>query len=136
MNIDTIKFNEVPENQFGLVIVECGLEHADERSSWVNAVTNHVKSAGCINGNKSDLPPWELWTDIRFATTTSGRVDLIFMGNSDDFVVGKLATVRLDIPNCGWIEDWLVNYADHYGCAKRGPHASAIVDLNEFDESD
>ncbi len=136
MEILEIKFNEVPENTFGIVITGADISQVDNKAGWVNGITNHLKERGAVLEVALELPPEKLWEDIRYATTTGGRTDLIFIGDSIKFDIGRFAMVRLQMSDCSWVEDWLINYASHYGRLPRGPHADSTTDALDFDESD
>jgi len=124
MVVNETQFNKVPADAIGLVFTGCSLGSKQEAADWVNGITTFLKSKNVVPDYAKESPPERIWDSITYATTTGGRTDLILICNNSDLNIGRLAMVKLTIPNCTWIEDWLVNYADQYDSAQRGPHAT------------
>jgi hypothetical protein len=132
MEIKSSTFTEIPANSLGIVILGCDLSTKQNRDDFVNGVTHHLAECDVIVG---DPIPEMVWKNIYQTTTPLGRTDLIFECINDKFNIGQFAMARLSLPDCSWIEDWLVNYADSYNVAQRGPHAAAVLASEDEDVS-
>jgi hypothetical protein len=122
MEIVKSTFKEIPD-VFGIVIMGCATDKKEYLDGWINGVTAYLVQQGVLpEGTTAD----QAWDNIFETTSTGGRTDLIYIGKEGaPFNVGRFAIVRLAMADCSWIEDWLVNYANHYGEEPRGRHASA-----------
>jgi hypothetical protein len=124
MEIVKSTFKEIPD-VFGVVITGCDTSKPEHLDGWINGVTAYLVEQGVL---PEDTTADQAWANIYETTTTGGRTDLIYVGKEDaKFNVGRFAIVRLGMPDCKWIEDWLVNYASHYGTEPRGRHAAAFM---------
>ena len=123
MKIQHTSFENIPENAFGIVIQGVDLCNDDQENQWINGITQFLKDKDICdpNGNIDDI-----WSNIYTTVSKGGRRDLIFQGEPSKFNVNRFAIIRLQMRNCSWIEDWLVNCAGHYGVPKRGPHANLL----------
>lgn len=130
MEIVKSTFKEIPGDAFGIVIMGCACETKEHEDGWINGVTNHLVEQGVLpEGTKAE----DVWEHIYNTTTTGGRNDIVYVAkkDSDKFNVGRFAIVRLMMADCSWIEDWLVNYASHYGSEPRGIHAAAAMNRDD-----
>lgn len=129
MEIINSTFSEIPFDNAGIVIMGCDLSSLGYRHGFIYGVTDRLAEEGVFpTGTK----PEQVWLALYQTTTPvkskdeGGRTDLIFVFNPDfEINMGRMALARLCLPDCSWIEDWLVNFADQYNSAPRGPHAAA-----------
>jgi len=139
MNIDEMKFEDVPADAFGIVLLGCTIDTPQQQQDWVNGITEFLNENEVVTESFSNVSSEHLWESITYSTSTGGRTDLTFIGDPARFNIGRFAMVRIAMTNCSWVEDWLVNYADDYECSPRGPHASTPSfeednDMEQYDE--
>jgi len=134
MQITTTTFKEVPANAAGIVILGCDVSTQENRDGFLNGVFEFLQEQNVI---PKEAKIDEIFEQVLHTTSTGGRNDLIYVVKEDvvkegtRFNFGRMAMVRLGMGDCSWIEDWLVNYASHYGEARRGPHAGSFMDEDE-----
>lgn len=114
MLIENASFSMIDGSRFGFVIVGCTVETATVIEKWAGPVLCHLQDEGAISHKAT---PETFFEKIQVVTTTGGRNDLVFViskqGNKM-VNMSKFVIVRLSMPDCSWIEDFVVNYADQF----------------------
>lgn len=115
MDIVQTTFQAIDSEKFGIVILGCAIE-GDLGQGWINGVTGELVDAGILPAGTTVEQAWET---AQYTTSTGGRNDLVLYAKDPDlFSIGIMAMWRLTyVGQISWIDDWKVNYADHYGFA-------------------
>lgn len=141
MEIQQAQFKDIPNYAFGIVIRGCDLSTQEHRDGFINGVVGFLTEHGVIpKGTK----PEQVFEKLLHTTTpkqfvygqgeVGGRNDLVYVFKETPEVqvnMGRFALVRLHMPDCSWIEDWLVNDAKFYNSEPRGIHVR-----KHFDDDD
>jgi hypothetical protein len=132
MEIKKIAFADVPKNAPGIVIRGCDLSTLENCMSFISGVMDELIESKVI---PQESEPEQIWKKLCSLNTTGGRTDLIFIAKKDAPIdYARFAIARLRIPDCSWIEDWLVNSAKDFASFPRGPHAHGFIAGNTNDE--
>lgn len=108
MIVERINFSGLREmNQEQAAIVVRGAGHKDHAEGWIKGINDEL-----IEKEIFAKPTTEHYT-IR---VSEGRDDLIMIyGKEQSPVMGKMAMWRLHWqPTISWLEDWIVNDAEHF----------------------
>lgn len=107
------EFSDIPADKFGIVIVGAAIHDGNDKK-WIEGITESLVVNGILpEGTKAA----DVWVGARYTTSTGGRHDIILTAKEDaQFNIGIMAMWRLATGgDVSWIDDWKVNYADHYG---------------------
>lgn len=86
-----------------LVVIGCDITGPNEKG-WIDGVSLFLKDQNCIE---------EDFKKIVVMETSGGRTDLVFF-LPEKTNICKLAIVRLSMPDCSWLSDYIVNYKDQH----------------------
>jgi hypothetical protein len=106
-------FSEIDVEKFGIVIVGAAVTEGND-TKWIEGITESLCENGVLpEGTK----PEAVWESAVYTTSTGGRHDLVlYAKDAEGFAIGIMALWRLSFAGqVSWIDDWKVNYADHYG---------------------
>lgn len=115
-----LSFNELPADQFGIVILGAG----GEISEWAEGIANMLHELG-ISETPNVFSSYGVITGN--VAGSQARTDAYFLFNPENKLnVGKLSMWRLQFGDCSWLDDFINNYAKDY----------AEDDYEEFGESE
>jgi hypothetical protein len=114
MLVENASFSNIDGSKFGFVIMGCQATTASVMNEWAGPVLRFLQEEGAI---LQDAVPETFFEKVQVLATTGGRTDLVFViseAGNKQVNMGKFAIVRLSLPDCSWIEDFVDNYKDQF----------------------
>ena len=91
----------------GMVFLGAGGDIQD----WIKGIPEYLKRDSIASSDKIE----DLFESAYVLTSTGGRTDLaLVFAEKTQLSIGRLAIWRLQMGNCSWISDFVVNYKSHY----------------------
>jgi hypothetical protein len=108
----------------------CDLTTQEYCDGFLDFIFGEMVSKGVIT---PETKMEDIWEEAQYSFTKvqgpeGSRCDLILIFKPDAKInIGRMAMLKIALPDVSWIEDWLVNDATLYHSSPRGPHAAAAM---------
>lgn len=104
MPITEVKGGPLKDLGESLVIIGCDISTPEHRAGFIDGVTEIlVKGNAVMPGFET---PEQLFSAVHFYSPND-LTNLVFVMNPEAFNMGRLPLVRLSIPDCKWLSDYL-----------------------------
>ncbi len=110
MPITEVTSAELSKLNESLVIIGCDVSTPETRAGFINGVTEHLVSEKAVAPGYTT--PEQLFSSIH-SYKPNDLTSLVFVMKPEAFVMGRLAIVRLSLPDCKWLSDFLDRPLSH-----------------------
>lgn len=104
MQITEVKGGQLKNLGESLVIIGCDITTSENRAGFLNGITEILVKGNAVNPGFAT--PEQLFTSVHFYSPND-LTNLVFVMNPEAFNMGRLPLVRLSIPDCKWLSDYL-----------------------------